>query len=121
MRHLISMTSILTNWLGTRTKREITLNDLEEGTFYFGCMKEHLSGIPFEATWSNKVLPRIYDRKDVLEYATVSVDKVDENLRDRVNCFLSCVRAADKAGRVHWEVGNYPALRDKLAAEAEES
>jgi len=135
MRHLISMTSVMKGWLRSDSdiqlsdrdanpaKWDIQLSDLEEGMFYFGCRREHLDGIPYEATWCNTELRRGYGHDDLLDKVkcTVHIDQVDKSLHEKLLTFLSLVESADKEGRVKWEVGNYPALRDKLAAEAEES
>ena len=119
MRHMISMTSILKNWLAD-DRDEIQLSDLEDGMFYFSCSREHLDGIPHEATWCNTELPYAGRGDDLLDEVkcTVHIDQVDKSLHEKLLTFLSLVESADKEGRVKWEVGNHFLIRDKLAAEA---
>jgi hypothetical protein len=106
---------------------KIELSDLKRGTFYFGCSATHVgydpAYVPYEATWQNVDLPRVNREDDEMmhdaEFGLVSLDRLDEDIRGRVGEFFERIREADKAGRVHWKVGNYPALKDRLAKEAE--
>ena len=139
MRHMISMSGTLQGYLGeargypsklrVREQPKVELSDLMLGTFYFGCSSKHVGDdseyVPFEATHQNIDLPQLpvttswNDLPDP-EYGLVSLDCVDEDVRGRAREFCEFVREADKDGRVHWQVGNYPALMAKLAKEADE-
>lgn len=103
---------------------KIELSDLQNATFYFGCSADHVGHdpkyVPLEATWQNISLPQVrvgvYLRHDS---HLVRIERVDKAIRGRVREFFALIREADKDGRVHWKVGNYPALTDRLAKEAE--
>lgn len=138
MRHMISMSNTLRGYLGeakmvdglgqprVREHPKVELPDLLFGTFYFGCSSKHVGDdseyVPYEATHQNIDLPRVYAGESMHdpESGLVSIDCVDEAVRNRARIFMWRVREADKAGRVHWQVGSYSALLAKLAKEADE-
>ena len=99
MKHFVSMTDTLKGVL----KGDVDILDLDGATFHFGCARSHIeSGVPHEATWCNEELPVIYGSDQLKDPATstLALEAVDEGLREKVAEFLSCVRAADAAGRV---------------------
>ena len=117
MKHFVSMTDTLKGVL----KGDVEIQDLDGATFHFGCARSHIeSGVPHEATWCNTQLPVIYG-SDQLNApidpasSTLALEAVDEGLREKVAEFLSCVRAADAAGRVNYRIGNYQQYRAQLA------
>jgi hypothetical protein len=117
MKHFVSMTNTLKGVM----KGDIDILDLQGATFHFGCAKEHFDiGVPHEATWCNVKLPVIYG-SDQLNAAvdpvtsTLALEAVDEEFREKVMEFLSCVRAADAKGRVNYRIGNYPRYEAQLA------
>jgi hypothetical protein len=117
MKHFVSMTNTLKGVM----KGDIDILDLQGATFHFGCAKEHFDiGVPHEATWCNVKLPVIYG-SDQLNAAvdpvtsTLALEAVDEEFREKVMEFLSCVRAADAEGRVNYRIGNYPRYEAQLA------
>jgi hypothetical protein len=104
---VVSMSSCLGNVVrGVIPVEQIEGSDVY---FYFGCAREHMfdPGLPSEASWTNKTLPKLYGGR-------LTDDDVDPDKLDTVKRVLDVFKAADADGRVKWRCGHYTAVIRQL-------
>lgn len=115
MVHVFSFTDTCCNVLNGH----LTLEQLKDAKFYFGCKKEHVfregTSVPYEATWANRHLPRQSSSNtkidDVYTYG-VDISTVDPGKRQLLKNLIKAIKLADAAGNVQWKSVSSSILRD---------
>ena len=99
MLHVTSMTSTLCALL----ENKVTIEQLAEANFYFGCQRIHVLRddglVPYEATWKNK--NRKIGSSSSEGYGR-TIEQVDADKRPMVLAFIEMIRKADTDNKVQW-------------------